>query len=1250
MTSPVVSVKRHLCIEVAAGTFWPPALRSDDPVSQTVDQGTAPLADWPSGLLETVLASLRDGIVVRDAQGTLLYANEQGARLGDLAEGVEVARADGAPLDPEELPDRRARRGEEPGPMLVRVRANEGEADRVVRVSAVPVRDEACTVRHVVCVYRDVTLEHRVGVRQAFAAGAGVALAGALDYRAALETVAALAVPAFADWCAIDLIEDGEPVRVATAGTAVEDTRDELAFSLPIGAYGEISFAASARAHPYDDYDLVLARDLATRAAAAIEGALLTHEAQQTSALLDTLFASAPVGLGFWDSELRYVRVNQALAAMNGRPVEEHLGNRVGDVIPELAPRIEEICRTVLDTGAPVHRVEVRGADRTYVASYYPVAGPDGTRLGIGAIVEDVTESRRDEQRVELHHTVTRLLADAESVEAAIAAVLEAIGETLDWDVGCYWPAVDPDRARTIWVREGFNAEGFVATTKRLDLAPETLPGRVAASQRAAWIDDLASASLPRASIAAAEGLTSGVAFPILTDAGVSGVVDLFARERHARDEAAEALLRALGSQLGQFVERKRGEDERLQLLLREQAARAEAEAAATTLRRLERITDVVLTHLELGDLLTALLERIVEVLEADCGAILLLTENDELEHRAAFGLDPAAEVAVPVGRGIVGTVAATRRQLLVPDLSQVDVFSPALKEMNSAVAIPLVVEDELVGVLFAGSRAYAQFVDEDARLLELMTDRVAFAVHQAALRDAEREAQERLRFLGEASALLGSTLDVERTLEQLGSLLVGHIADWCAIHLVDEAGSVRLVTVAARDPVKQEQARSEEPLFRPGRPAPSTVREVIRTRAGAIFTHAETVEGSLEAAEGIHTGIVVPLVARERAVGAISIVRAENPEKYTDADLRFALDLARRAAVAIDNAQLFRAAEERAQAARVLASVGDGVFFIDRAEVVRTWNAAAERSTGLRARQVVDRPAAEAIPGWQAVAARIPVSAGGAAARAESLPLEVNGRELWLSIHGVSVPDGIVYAFRDLTEERAVERMRAEFVSTVSHELRTPLAAIYGAAMTLRRTDVALDDDQRARLLEVVSGEADRLARTVNDILWASRLDTDTLHVNIQGCDPLALAREVITAQGAHLGGRHELVLDAEPGLPSVAGDPDKVGRILINLVDNAVKYSPDGGPVVVRVAQAGSRVRFSVADRGLGIPPAEQRRIFEKFYRLDPDMTRGVGGTGLGLYICRELVQRMEGRLWVESPGLGYGSTFSFELPAGS
>jgi signal transduction histidine kinase len=259
---------------------------------------------------------------------------------------------------------------------------------------------------------------------------------------------------------------------------------------------------------------------------------------------------------------------------------------------------------------------------------------------------------------------------------------------------------------------------------------------------------------------------------------------------------------------------------------------------------------------------------------------------------------------------------------------------------------------------------------------------------------------------------------------------------------------------------------------------------------------------------------------------------------------------------------------------------------------------------------------------------------------------VEVQGEERWLSISAVRFPGGTVYAFRDVTDERAVEQMKTDFVSTVSHELRTPLAAIYGAAMTLRRRDVVVDESQRDRLLEVVSNESDRLARIVNDILWASRLESGRMSIAIERCDAAALATEVVDVLRARAPEGIEVAVSKPRGLPPVAADPDKLRQILTNLIDNAIKYSPDGGRVDVEIGRSGGRVRFRVTDEGLGVPPVEQDRIFEKFFRLDPNLTRGVGGTGLGLYISRELVTRMNGRIWVVSDGRD-GSSFFLELP---
>jgi two-component system phosphate regulon sensor histidine kinase PhoR len=319
----------------------------------------------------------------------------------------------------------------------------------------------------------------------------------------------------------------------------------------------------------------------------------------------------------------------------------------------------------------------------------------------------------------------------------------------------------------------------------------------------------------------------------------------------------------------------------------------------------------------------------------------------------------------------------------------------------------------------------------------------------------------------------------------------------------------------------------------------------------------------------------------------------------------------------------------------------------LDARGVVRVWNAAAEAITGLPAREVVGRPAEEAIPGWAAVHQLLPVaeSSQSARARAQAVPLEFHGRELWLSFAGVGFAEGTVFTFRDLTEERRLEQLKSEFVATASHELRTPLAAVYGAAMTLRRDDLELGDERQRMLLTLVAEESDRLARIVNDILWASRVDTGELDVELAPVDAAAVARRVLDAAAVHLPEGIDLSLAADGGLPPVAADDGKLSQVLTNLVDNAIKYSPDGGPIDVSLAARDGLMLIEVRDEGLGIPAHELDRIFEKFYRLDPNLTRGVGGTGLGLYICRALVERMHGRILVTSEE-GGGSTFGVEL----
>src|SRR5439155_3931956 len=346
---------------------------------------------------------------------------------------------------------------------------------------------------------------------------------------------------------------------------------------------------------------------------------------------------------------------------------------------------------------------------------------------------------------------------------------------------------------------------------------------------------------------------------------------------------------------------------------------------------------------------------------------------------------------------------------------------------------------------------------------------------------DDQKRAEEAQRFLVQAGAALAGSLDYRSTLAAIAKMAVPRIADWSRVDMLED-GRLRTLAVEHVDPSKVELALELARRYPEDREAAQGPPNVVRTGESELVTEiseerlAELAVDDLHLAIvrelGLHSYMCVPLVARERVLGVISFVSAESRRRYGPEDLALAEELARRAGTAIENAQLYREAEERAQAARVLDTVGDGVFLVDIEGIVRIWNRAAEAITKLPRGGVVGQRADEVLPGWQDLAVRVAVAGAPGPASATTFPLELEGDERWLSISGVGFDEGTVYAFRDLTEERALEQIRQDLVSTVSHELRTPLAAIYGSALTLAREDIELEEAMHRKLLEVIVEE----------------------------------------------------------------------------------------------------------------------------------------------------------------------------------
>jgi PAS domain S-box-containing protein len=409
----------------------------------------------------------------------------------------------------------------------------------------------------------------------------------------------------------------------------------------------------------------------------------------------------------------------------------------------------------------------------------------------------------------------------------------------------------------------------------------------------------------------------------------------------------------------------------------------------------------------------------------------------------------------------------------------------------------------------------------------------------------------------------------------------------------------------------------------------------------------------------GLGAYLGVPVQTSDGEIQGVLAVYTRAPRRFRADEVDGLAALASSAAVALRNALLYeRVAQEKDAGEAILAQVADAIVASDADDRITRWNAAAERVTGLRARRVLGRELGELLRSelgdsdGVARAALAAAAAGTSTTGPMEIRLERGGREIWLSITAASLRDpreelpGTVFAIRDVSDERRLDQVKSDFVATVSHELRTPLTSIYGFAETLLRADTTFGEDDRATFVRYIATEAERLTRLVDGLLSATRLEAGAVQLALGPVDVPALAREVATAaRGRSDRHRVKLVVPAQPVY--ALADQDRVRQVLINLVDNAIKYSPSGGEVKVQARGRGNLVEVRVSDQGIGISELDQRNLFRKFFRVDASQRGGIRGVGLGLFLVRGFVAAMGGRIWVESE-LGKGSTFVVELPA--
>ncbi|HUI52811.1 MAG TPA: ATP-binding protein, partial [Terriglobales bacterium] len=339
---------------------------------------------------------------------------------------------------------------------------------------------------------------------------------------------------------------------------------------------------------------------------------------------------------------------------------------------------------------------------------------------------------------------------------------------------------------------------------------------------------------------------------------------------------------------------------------------------------------------------------------------------------------------------------------------------------------------------------------------------------------------------------------------------------------------------------------------------------------------------------------------------------------------------------------------EERNLSGAILGSMVEGVAVVNASEQLVFANQGFAEILGLDVPPTAGRKLLEVVRQTELIQAVRGVLGGETRVQSEIVTGTLRQHFFAATVAAVRSGDtnGVVVVLHDITELRKLERVRRDFVANVSHEFRTPLTAIQGFAETL--LGGAIDDPQnRTRFLEIILEHSRRLARLTEDLLMLSKMDAERLELEVHAINVRQLIESCVeTSQHRAAEKNLNVSTSVPPNLPEIAGDRRRIAEVLQNLLDNAVQYTLAGGKIVLSAEAKGNEVVFTVADTGIGIPRADQPRIFERFYRVDVARSREAGGTGLGLSIAKHLVEAHGGRLWVDSE-VGQGSKFHFSVP---
>jgi PAS domain S-box-containing protein len=841
------------------------------------------------------------------------------------------------------------------------------------------------------------------------------------------------------------------------------------------------------------------------------------------------------------------------------------------------------------------------------------VAREVGAALRTARLVAE--NRRRLEQQDALLHAAQVVTSELE-LEVVLERLVEEVTKLLRADAAdCY--LLDDERG----VLRCAAVHGFDTSLVGFEFAPERGSAGVAL-RRGGPVSDDEYATIPEpVPHDAYRGFSRALVAPMVWAGETRGVLGVGVRDGDRTFvEADVELLEAFASLAS--------------LALRNAESFAERSRQARVQRGFYRIATLLGEPVSLTETYDAAAHAAADALAADQAAVFVSEASGLV---VAGGHDLSPQIRELVAPQTLVQAAAEGQLLAAPRIADDDRFDETWRRVPFASLLAIPVPGDPAGLVIVFFREERVLARDDLELAQQLALAAHGALDRSRLFEAERAARALSQQLARTNSLLATELDPGAVLEAVvggaATLLGAEGASLASL----EGDELVVVAAVGRGAESALGARAASTGWLSG--------DVVQSRAPVSVEDVAKDRGSADAdvllAAGHRAYLGVPLVAREGVPSGVLSVYGLEPRGWQGDEVQALVALAANASAALSNAELYqRVAVEREQSVAILTNIADGIVAVDREGDVVVWNRAAAEITGVPASEAIGRTPAQVLQ-------RDLESEGGSANRLVAIAR--GGEDVWLSLSEAVMRDptgavaGRIYTFRDISDERAVEQMKSDFVSTVSHELRTPLTSIYGFAQTLLREDIVFAEEERRTFMGYIARESERLTTIVDTLLNVARLDNGDLRLSLEATDVGSLVGAVVAGIAAARPNGHRFVADLPDRDLRAQADPDKLRQVLDQLVSNAVKYSPQGGTVTISARRSMNTVEVVVADEGAGIAPSERQRIFSKFYKAGD----GQGsGTGLGLFIAHGLVEEMGGRMWVDS-GEGEGSRFAFELP---